>query len=32
LPHLKSIYRTTDLEEIIKKIYQAGEEKHAKIC
>ena len=32
LPQLKSIYRTTDLEEIIKKIYLAGEEKYAKIC
>ncbi|MCR5671487.1 MAG: ATP-binding cassette domain-containing protein [Butyrivibrio sp.] len=32
LPQLKSIYKTTDLEEIIKKIYLAGEEKNAKIC
>lgn len=32
LPKLKSIYRTTDLEEIIKKIYLAGEEENAKIC
>lgn len=32
LPQLKSIYRTTDLEEIIKKIYLAGEESNAKIC
>ena len=32
LPQLKSIYKTTDLEEIIKKIYLAGEKKHAKIC
>ena len=31
LPQLKSIYKTTDLEEIIKKIYLAGEEKNAKI-
>lgn len=31
LPQLKSIYKTTDLEEIIKKIYLAGEEKIAKI-
>ncbi|WP_022762925.1 ABC transporter ATP-binding protein [Butyrivibrio sp. AD3002] len=32
LPQLKTIYRTTDLEEIIKRIYLAGEEKNAKIC
>ena len=32
LPQLKSIYRTTDLEEIIKKIYLEGEERNAKIC
>jgi ABC-2 type transport system ATP-binding protein len=32
LPQLKSIYRTTDLEEIIKKIYLAGEERNEKIC
>ena len=32
LPKLKSIYRTTDLEDIIKKIYLAGEERNAKIC
>ena len=32
LPHLKSLYRTTDLEEIIKKIYLAGEDGNAKIC
>ncbi len=32
LPRLKSIYGTTDLEEIIKKIYLAGEERNAKIC
>lgn len=32
LPNLKSIYKTTDLEEIIKSIYLAGEEKNAKIC
>ena len=32
LPQLKSIYKTTDLEEIIKKIYLAGEERNAKIC
>ena len=28
----QSIYRTTDLEEIIKKIYLEGEGKNAKIC
>ncbi len=32
LPQLKSIYRTTDLEEIIKKIYLAGEKRNEKIC
>ncbi|WP_051544897.1 ABC transporter ATP-binding protein [Butyrivibrio sp. MC2021] len=32
LPQLKSIYKTTDLEEIIKKIYLAGEQRNAKIC
>ena len=32
LVQLKSIYRTTDLEDIIKKIYLAGEERNAKIC
>lgn len=32
LPQLKSDYRTTDLEEIIKKIYLAGEKRYEKIC
>ena len=32
LSDLKSIYSTTDLEEIIKMIYLAGEEKNEKIC
>ena len=32
LPQLKSIYKTTDLEGIIKNIYLAGEENNAKIC
>ncbi len=32
LSQLKEIYDTTDLEEIIKSIYLAGEEKNAKIC
>jgi ABC-2 type transport system ATP-binding protein len=32
LPQLKSDYRTTDLEEIIKRIYLAGEKRYEKIC
>ena len=32
LPQLKSDYRTTDLEEIIKNIYLAGEKRYEKIC
>jgi ABC-2 type transport system ATP-binding protein len=32
LPQLKSNYRTTDLEEIIKKIYLAGENRYEKVC
>ena len=32
LPQLKSDYRTTDLEEIIKKIYLAGDKRYEKIC
>ena len=32
LPQLKSDYRTTDLEEIIKMIYLAGEKRYEKIC
>ena len=32
LPQPKSNYRTTDLEEIIKKIYLAGEKRYEKVC
>ena len=32
LPKLKSIYGSADLEEIIKKIYLAGEDRYEKVC